>query len=162
VLLFELSGFSTKRSSAGSSEVDGPELAGGGRESKQAVEYSVENEAAVQPEIDVGKLDNLEEEEKTPEDVASNDEGNVSEEEDFDENDEGILEHAINAGLLNDDDRKKFRESIARIEGTPIVVADSSWNEICIAQDENKTTAQQNNCPTKEKNTGIRRYWLAY
>ena len=118
MLLFELSGFSTKRSSAGSSEVDGPELAGGGRESKQAVEYSVENETAVQPEIGVGKLDKLEEEEKTPEDAASNDDGDVSEEEDFDENDEGILEHAINAGLLNDDDRKIFRRSIARIQST--------------------------------------------
>ena len=59
----------------------------------------------------------MEEEEKTPED-ASNDEGDVSEEEDFDENDEGILEHAINAGLLNDDDRKIFRRSIARIQST--------------------------------------------
>ena len=59
----------------------------------------------------------MEEEEKIPED-ASNDEGDVSEEEDFDENDEGILEHAINAGLLNDDDRKIFRRSIARIQST--------------------------------------------
>ena len=43
----------------------------------------------------------------------------MSEEEEFDEDDEGILEHAINAGLLNDDDREMFRESIARIERTP-------------------------------------------
>ena len=84
---------------------------------KQSVEYPVESEAAAQPEIGVGQLDRLDEEEKTPED-ASNDEGDVSDE-DFDGGDEGILEHAINAGLLNDDDRKIFRESIARIEGTP-------------------------------------------
>ena len=59
----------------------------------------------------------MEEEEKIPED-ASNDEGDVSEEEDFDEDDESILEHAINAGLLNDDDREMFRESIERIQRT--------------------------------------------
>jgi hypothetical protein len=113
-----LSLFNTKFTSAGSSEVVGPELAGGGKESKQSVEYSVENEAAAQPEIGVGKLDRLEEEKKTPE-AASNDEVDMSEEEEFDEDDEGILEHAINAGLLNDDDREMFRESIARIERTP-------------------------------------------
>jgi hypothetical protein len=56
----------------------------------------------------------LEEEENTPED-ATDDEGDVLDE-DFDEDDEGILEHAINAGLLNDDDHEMFRESIARIE----------------------------------------------
>jgi hypothetical protein len=134
VLLFELSGFSTKRSSAGSSEVVGPELAGGGKETKQAVEYSVENEAAVQPEIGVVQiLDKLEEEEQTPE-AASNDEGDVSEEEYFDEDDEGILEHAINASLLNDDDRKKIRR---RCPGR---------------EEENKTTAQE------DKGNAIRRY----
>ena len=37
--------------------------------------------------------------------------------EDFDENNEGFLEYAINAGLLNDDDRKIFHTSIARFQG---------------------------------------------
>jgi hypothetical protein len=59
----------------------------------------------------------VEEEEKTPED-ASNDEGDVSEEEDFNKDDEGILEHAINGVLLNDDDSEMFRESIKRIQRT--------------------------------------------
>ena len=68
---------------------------------KQPVEYSIENETAVQPEIGVGQLDRLEEEENTSE-AASNYEVDMSEEEDFDEDDEGILEHAINAGLLNE------------------------------------------------------------
>ena len=40
-----LSGFITKFKGAGSSEVVGPELAGGNRESKQSLQHSVENEA---------------------------------------------------------------------------------------------------------------------
>ena len=110
--------------------------------------------AAAQPEIGVGKLDRLEEEKKTPE-AASNDEVDMSEEEEFDEDDEGILEHAINAGLLNDDDREMFRESIARIERTPSSRFVVEWILRCPRR-------EQNNCPTKEKDTGIRRYWLAY
>jgi hypothetical protein len=52
---------SIKCTSSGSSEVVGTELAGGGRESKQTVEHSVENEAAAQlEEIGVGQLDKLE------------------------------------------------------------------------------------------------------
>jgi hypothetical protein len=109
-----LSLLNTRFTSAGSSEVVGPELAGG-REAKQSVEYLVEREAAAQSEIGVGQLDKLEEEEKTPE-AASNDERDVSEHEDFDKNDEGVLQHAINAGLINDDDRKNFSERIERIQ----------------------------------------------
>ena len=60
----------------------------------------------------------MEEKEKTPEDT-SNDKGDVSDEY-FDKDDEGILEHAINAGLLNDNDRQMFRESIERVQRTPI------------------------------------------
>ena len=90
----------------------------GGKEAKQMVGSSVESEEAAQLEIGVGQLDRLEEEENTSE-AASNYEVDMSEEEDFDEDDEGILEHAINAGLLNDDDREMFRESIERIERTP-------------------------------------------
>ena len=106
--------------SAGSSEVVGAESAGGGGESKQSVEHSIENEATAQlEEIGVDQLDKLEEpEEKTPKDVANN-EGDVLEDEDFDEDDEGLLEHAINASLLNDDNREIFHANIARIEGTP-------------------------------------------
>ena len=115
-----LSLLNTRFTSAGSSEVVGPELAGG-REAKQSVEYLVEREAAAQSEIGIGQLESLEEEEeeeeKTPE-AASDDERDVLEEEGFDKNDEGVLQHAINAGLLNDDDSKIFRESIERIQRT--------------------------------------------
>ena len=82
---------SIKCTSSGSSEVVGTELAGGGRESKQTVEHSVENEAAAQlEEIGVGQLDKLEEEEKTPEDTT-NDGGDVPEEDDINENDKSLL-----------------------------------------------------------------------
>ena len=75
------------------------------------VEYSAEIEEAAQLEIGVGRLERLEEEGNTPEA-----EGNLSDEA-LDESDEGLLEHAINAGLLNEDDRELFRESIAKIHG---------------------------------------------
>ena len=101
---------STKRTSAGSSESVGADLAGG-TEAKQMVEYSAEIEEAAQLEIGVGRLERLEEEGNTPEA-----EGNLSDEA-LDESDEGLLEHAINAGLLNEDDRELFRESIAKIHG---------------------------------------------
>ena len=111
-----LSLFSTTFTSAGSSEVVSAELAEG-RETKQPVEYSVESETAAQLEIGVGQLDRpLEEKENTPEAASSGEEDESDD--DFDENDEGLLEHAINADLLNDDDRKNFRVSIARIQGT--------------------------------------------
>ena len=80
------------------------------------VEYSIGSKEAAQLETGVGQLEKLEEEEeKTPE---GNDEVNVSDEA-LDESDEGLLEHAINAGLLNDYDREAFRDSIARIEKRP-------------------------------------------
>ena len=86
-----------------------------GKEAKQTAEYSVESKEAAQLETGVGQLDKLEEEEdKTPE-AALNDEGNMSDEA-LDESDEGLLEYAINAGLLNDYDREIFRDSIARIQ----------------------------------------------
>ena len=111
-----LSLFSTTFTSAGSSEVVSAELAEG-RETKQPIEYSVESETAAQLEIGVGQLDRpLEEKENTPEAASSGEEDESDD--DFDENDEGLLEHAINADLLNDDDRKIFRVSIARIQGT--------------------------------------------
>ena len=97
--------FNIKFTSSGSSEVVSADLAGGNREPKQSVQHSVENEAAAQPEIGVGQLDRLEEEENTPED-ATDDEGDVLDE-DFDEDNEGILEHAINAGLLNERRRSR-------------------------------------------------------
>ena len=81
-------------------------------------QLSIRSKTRQLPEIGVGQLDKLEEEEKTPEDAA-NDEGDVSEEEDFDESDDGMLEHVINDDLLNDDDRRIFRKSIARIQRTP-------------------------------------------
>ena len=57
----------------------GAELAGG-EEAKQPVEYSVESEEASQLKIDdVGQVDRLEAEEKTPE-GALNGEGGVSDE----------------------------------------------------------------------------------
>ena len=122
-------------------------MAGGGGETKPPVEYSVESEAAAQQEIGVGQLDRLEEEDKTPE-AASDGEGDESDE-DYDENDEGLLEHAINANILNDDDREIFRVSIARIQSTSsgIVVE----RNVPFAQEENQTTAQQ------DTDTSIRR-----
>ena len=100
-------------STGSASEVVGAELAGV-EESKQPVEYSVEGQEASQLKIDVGQLNRLEAEEKTPE-GALNGEGGVSVEA-LDESNEGLLEHAMNAGLLNDDDRELFRGTIARIQ----------------------------------------------
>ena len=139
--------FNIKFTSSGSSEVVSADLAGGNREPKQSVQHSVENEAAAQPEIGVGQLDRLEEEDKTPE-AASDGEGDESDE-DYDENDEGLLEHAINADILNDDDREIFRVSIARIQSTSsgFVVE----RNVRFAQEENQTTAQQ------DTDTSIRR-----
>jgi hypothetical protein len=143
-----LSRFSIRSSirftSAGSSEVVVADLAGG-KEAKQAVEYSIGSKEAAQLETGVGQLDKLEEEEEKPPEAALNEEGNVEtgvgqldkleeegktpeaalneegdvSDEGLDESDEGLLEHAINAGLLNDYDRKIFRKSIARIERRP-------------------------------------------
>ena len=107
---------STKRTSAGFSEVVGAELAGQGKEDKQPAECSVNSEEAAQLESSVGQLHRFEEEEKPPE-VASNGEGDVSDE-DLGEIDEGLLEHAMNTGIFNDDDREHFQASIERIQTT--------------------------------------------
>jgi hypothetical protein len=107
---------SRKPTNTGSSEVISAVLAAG-KVAKQPVERSVESEEAAQREIGVVQLDRLEEEEEyTPEAAAAlNGEGDVSDEA-LDESDEGLLEHVITAGLLNDDDREIFRESIAKIQ----------------------------------------------
>ena len=55
-----------------------------------------------------------EEEEKTTE-TALNGDGNVSDEV-LNESNEGLLEHAMNDSLLNDDDCERFHESITRIQ----------------------------------------------
>ena len=91
----------------------GAELAGE-EEAKQPTECSVNSEEAPQLESGVGQLDRFEEEEKPPE-VASNGEGDVSDE-DLGEIDEGLLEHAMYSDLLNDDDRELFLARIARIQ----------------------------------------------
>ena len=110
---------SRKPTNTGSSEVGSAVLAAG-KVAKQPVERSIKSEEAPQREIGVVKLDRLEkEEENTPEAAAAlNGEGDISDEA-LDESDEGLLEHAINAGLLNDYDREVFRDSIARIERRP-------------------------------------------
>ena len=93
----------------GSSEVVGRRIGGRQEEAKHAVECSVKS---------VGQLDRFEEEEKPPE-VASNGEGDVSDE-NLGEIDEGLLEHAMYSDLLNDDDRELFPANIARIQRTPM------------------------------------------
>ena len=108
-------------------------MAGGGGETKPPVEYSVESEAAAQQEIGVGQLDRLEEEDKTPE-AASDGEGDESDE-DYDENDDGLLEHAINADILNDDDREIFRVSIARIQSTSVGTLTPSYADVVRSTD---------------------------
>jgi hypothetical protein len=129
-----LSFVSAKFTSAGSNEVVNAESAGGGGEAKPPVEYSVESEAAAQQEIGVGQLDDrLEEEGKTPE-AASDGEGDESDE-DYDENDEGLLEHAINANILNDDDREIFRVSIARIQSTSVGTLTPSYADVVRSTD---------------------------
>ena len=85
----------------GSSEKVSAALAAG-KEAKQPVERSVNNEEAPQLEIGVDHLDRLEEEERTPE-ATLDDEGNISNEA-LGEIDKGLLEHPMNSGLLNDDD----------------------------------------------------------
>ena len=65
-------------------------------------------------------------EEQTPEASAVNGEGNESDEA-LGETDEGLLEHAMNTGILTNDDRVKFSVRVSRESR----VADSSWNKIC-------------------------------
>ena len=64
----------------------------------------------------------MEEEGKTLED-ALDVEGNESGES-LDEVEDGLLEHAMNSGLLNDDDREHFRTSIARIQLNRLVLVE--------------------------------------
>ena len=107
-------------------EVVGAELAEDNR-ADHTVEWSVKSKEASQLDIGVGQLDRSEKEEsKTPEAVI-NGEGDVSEEA-LNESDEGLLEHAMNSGLLNDDDRIHFRKSIAIIQrrSSSVVGGDSS------------------------------------
>ena len=110
-------------------------------ETKRPFESSFNREKAAQLEIGVVQVERIGEEEKTPEaalngednvlDEANlNGEGNVSDEdalnggenvsdEVLDESDEGLLEHAMNSGLLNDDDRERFHKSVERIQRRP-------------------------------------------
>ena len=85
-----------------------------GKEAKQPVELSVNNEEAPQLEIGADHLDRLEEEKKTLE-ATLDGEVNISNEA-LGEIDEGLLEHAMNSGLLNDDDLELFQSGIARIQ----------------------------------------------
>jgi hypothetical protein len=88
------------------------------RPSRYPVEgYLAESGETFQLEIAAGQLDRSEEEESIPEAVL-NGEGNASDEY-LDESDEGLLEHAMHSGLLNEDDCEIFRESIARIQRRP-------------------------------------------
>ena len=102
-----LSQRSTKSTNIGSSEVVCAVLAVG-KDAKQP------NEEAAQLEICADHLVRLEEEGKTPE-AALDGEGNISNEA-LGKTDEGLLEHAMNSGLLNDDDLELYRAGIARIQ----------------------------------------------
>ena len=66
----------------------------------------------------------LPDEPRTPE-ADLNGEGEVLDEV-SNESDDCLLEHAMNAGLLNDDDREVFRQSMARIESRRLVHGEST------------------------------------
>ena len=104
---------SAKSTNTGSSEKVSAVLVAG-KEAKQPVELSVNNEEAPQLEIGADHLDRLEEEKKTLETTLDG-EVNISNEA-LGEIDEGLLEHAMNFGLLNDDDLELFQSGIARIQ----------------------------------------------
>ena len=104
-----LSRIDTIFTKTGSSEVVGAELAGD-REAEQTVEE------AAQLGIGGSRLGSVEEEEKAPE-GALDGEGDVSDA-GLDKRNQGLLEHAMNSGLLNDDDLQLFRRSIERIQST--------------------------------------------
>ena len=77
----------------------------------------------------------MEEEEKTPEAAAAlNGEGDMPDQ-DLEEKNECILEHAMSCGLLNDDDCEHFHEGIARIQSGS---SSLGVNEIFLAQEEVK------------------------
>ena len=120
-------------------------------ETKQPVEGSVNSEEGDQLKISVGQLESLEEEENTLE-AALNDDGHVKDDAAWGENDEGRLEHAMNAGLLNDDDRSMKGSREFRLRD----LAHSSSDEICDAREEDKTIAKE------DKGTAIRRKLVAY
>jgi hypothetical protein len=100
-----LSWFSAKFTNNGSSEED-----------------LVKREEAAQLGIGVGHLDRLEEEEKTPE-YALNGKGDVSDEA-LDTSNDGLLEHAMSSGLLNEDDLEMFRRSIERIQSGGLLLGE--------------------------------------
>ena len=97
----------------------------GDKEAKHTVKRSVKYKKAGQAEISVRQIDRLEEEEEQTPEADLNVEGGVSDEV-LDESDDCLLEHAMNAGLLNDDDREVFRQSIARIESRRLVHGEST------------------------------------
>jgi hypothetical protein len=119
-----LSRVSTRQSkNIGSSEVDSVALACG-KAAKHAADCSGKREEADQAEMSVRQIDRLELEEQAPE-ANLNGEGEVLDEV-LDESDDCLLEHAMNAGLLNDDDCEVFRQNIARIESRKLVHGDST------------------------------------
>ena len=105
---------SAKSKNTGSGEAVDTELARD-KDAKQRVEPSVASEEAVQVEIGVGQLDNLGDEKDTPDAAALDGEANTSGEA-LDKIDDSLLEHAMNSGLLNDDDRELFRAGIEKIQ----------------------------------------------
>ena len=64
----------------------------------------IKSKETSQLEISVGQLHRFEEDESKAPEAVINVEGNASDE-NLDESDEGLLEHAMNSGLSNDDDR---------------------------------------------------------
>ena len=92
----------------------GTELAGE-IEAKQIAERLGDCKEAVQVEIGVGQLESLKGEKDTPDAAGFDSEENVSDEA-LDEIDDSLLEHAMNSGLLNDDDRELFRASIEKMQ----------------------------------------------
>ena len=79
------------------------------------VELSLKSKEACLVDISVSQLFRLEEDGSKIPEAIMNAAGDVSDEA-LDESDESLLEHAMNSGLLNDDDRVHYRQSIARIQ----------------------------------------------
>ena len=96
-----------------------------GKEAKQPVEVPVTGEEVAQLEIGIGQIERREEgkveeeekEEHTTTEASVSSEG-IESDEDLGEIDEGLLEHAMNTGIFNDDDREHFQASIERIQTT--------------------------------------------
>jgi hypothetical protein len=95
-----------------------------GKEAKQPVEVPVTGEEVAQLEIGVGQIERreeekVEEEEKEEHTTEASVSGEgIESDEDLGEIDEGLLEHAMNTGIFNDDDREHFQASIERIQTT--------------------------------------------